>query len=100
MISANVPESLNNEYFQVLTNEFCRKDLHIGLRLVVSTIINKMEHTRMSNIIYYVFKIQIQQMKTHLNTNEASSYAALLPLFAKLQIQANLQDFCQLHAQE
>lgn len=39
-------------------------------------------------------------MKTYLNTSEAFSYAALLPLFAKLQIQANLQDFCQMYAQE
>lgn len=54
----------------------------------------------MNNIIYYIFKIQNQQIKSHLNTNEAFSYAALLPLFAKLQIQANLQDFCQMHTQE
>lgn len=54
----------------------------------------------MNNIIYYIFKMQNQQMKTYLNTNETFSYAAFLPLFAKLQIQANLQDFCQMRAQE
>lgn len=54
----------------------------------------------MNNIIFYIFKMQNQEMKTHLNTNEAFSYAVLLPLFAKLQIQANLQDFCQMHTQE
>lgn len=62
-----------------------------------------MEHTGTNNIIYYVFKIQNQQMKTrlkHFNSNAAFSYAALLPLFAKLQIPANLQDFCQMHTQE
>lgn len=62
-----------------------------------------MEHIGTKNIVYYIFKIQNQQIKTrlkHLNTNAAFSYAALLPLFAKLQIPANLQDFCQMRTQE
>ena len=57
----------------------------------------------MNNVIYHIFKIQNQQIKTHLKhliTKAALSYAALLPLFAKLQIPANLQDFCQMHTQE
>lgn len=59
-----------------------------------------MEYTRMNSIICYMFKIQNQQITTHLNTNEAFSYTALLPLFTKLHIQANLQDFCQMPTQE
>lgn len=59
-----------------------------------------MEYARMNNIIYYIFKMQNEQIKTLLNTSKAFSYAAVLPLFAKFQIQANLQDFSQMHTQE
>lgn len=55
MVSTNIPESLDNDYFQVLASEFCRKGLHFGLCLVVSIIINKMEYRRMNNIIDYIF---------------------------------------------
>lgn len=54
-----------------------------------------MEHTE-TVLFLYIFKVQNQQIKTglrHSNTNAAFSYAALLPLFAKLWIPANLQDF-------